>query len=93
MMPTTTEVVSTYEQRTVSVKVTGADPFPLDSEMMTVDRAVIVYRRAQGEPWEFGLVRLVGTSGGADEQAILVIDDGWPEWLRSAVRDNMPVER
>lgn len=86
----TTEVVSTYDQRTVVVKVTGADPIPLDDGPLAVDRATIVYRRAQAEPWEFGMVRLVGTIHGERDDAILVYDESWPMWLQQAVRDNWP---
>lgn len=88
---TSVEVVSVYDQRTVSGKPSEGTTMALDGETMAVSRVVAIYRRSLGEPWELGLVKLTGATGdSADDTAILVRSADWPQWLVRFVDDNMP---
>lgn len=88
---TSVEVVSVYDQRTVSGKPPDGTTMTLDGETMAVSRVVAIYRRSLGEPWELGLVKLAGaTDDSTDDTAILIRSADWPQWLVRFVDDNMP---
>lgn len=88
----TTEVVSTYDNRTVSVRVTGADLIELDDGPLCVSRVVITYRKLNGEPWEFTVARLIGQNDdlGLPVEVVVIEGEWWPEWLRREVEKNLP---
>jgi hypothetical protein len=86
-----TRGVSIYDQRNVSLSFDPARRVELESSALNVIRVVAIYRRANGEPWEFGLVRLTGRDdAGTEDQAILIESPDWPEWLILFVHENHP---
>lgn len=88
---TTPGVVSVYDTRTVSLKVTPACRMALDGGALHVTRAVATYCRVNGGPWEVGIVRLAGhDDAGAANDAVVLESPDWPEWLTRFVADNLP---
>jgi hypothetical protein len=56
---TITEVVSVYNSRSVSATVAPACSFKMEDGTLHVSRVTACYRKANNEPWEFGLVAAV----------------------------------
>lgn len=89
---TSIEIVSTYDQRVITAKVSGCDPIPVDDYgNITPTRATAVYGRQTGMPWGVITARIGGPDQhGEHEEATLALREEWPEWLARFVDENMP---
>lgn len=90
---TSIEIVSIYDQRVITARVSGCDPIPVDDYCgsITPTRAIAVYGRRRGAPWEVTTVRIGGPDRyGVHDEATLALDADRPEWLARFVDENMP---
>lgn len=88
---TTVTVTTTYDQHSVPAIVDPAYRMELDGGALNVTRAIAIYHKSSGEPWQLVILRLAGhDDAGTANDAVVLESPDWPEWLTEFVADNLP---